>query len=142
MSSQLEFAVGASVIVVPQYGIPLLLASAAGKFVLYKRKRKTLREATAGSQSKGKQQVSLQWSHVSCSITTKSGEVKQLLNDQSAVAKPNRWQIFLLYVVILCNENLQAFCQTSLGLLRAQTSASSVGCWPSWDLLVLERPPC
>ena len=90
MSSQLEFAVGASVIVVPQFGIPLLLASAAGKFVLDKRKRKSLPEATAHSGSNGKQQVSLQWSHVSCSSTTKSGEVKQLLEIQSAVAKPNR----------------------------------------------------
>lgn len=90
MSSQLEFAVGASVILVPQYGIPLCLASAVGRYVLHKRKRKALPEAAAKAQSNGKQQVSLQWSHVSCSITTKSGEVKQLLEDQSAVAKPNR----------------------------------------------------
>ena len=91
MAQQLEFAVGAAVILAPQYGIPVFLASALGKLVFKSRKRNAPGHIDKKCDSNGKQQVSLQWSHVSCSITSKSGEVKQLLQEQSAIAKPNRY---------------------------------------------------
>ena len=90
MAQQLEFAVGAAVILAPQYGIPVFLASAVGKLVFKSRKRNAPGNLDESCDSNGKQQVRLQWSQVSCSITTKSGEVKQLLQEQSAIAKPNR----------------------------------------------------
>ena len=91
MAQQVEFAVGAAVILVPQYGIPVFVATTIGRFVLKARKRKTPSRVDSAAESNGKQQVSLQWSHVSCSVTTKKGDTKQLLKDQSAVAKPNRY---------------------------------------------------
>ncbi len=90
MAQQLEFAVGAAVILAPQYGIPVFLASTLGKLVFKSRKRNAPGNLDESCDSNGKQQVRLQWSQVSCSITTKSGEVKQLLQEQSAIAKPNR----------------------------------------------------
>ena len=90
MAQKLEFAVGVAVILTPQYGIPVFVGSTIGKFLLKSRKRKHVASTEDSESSNGKQQVSLQWSHVSCSITTKKGETKQLLKDQSAVAKPNR----------------------------------------------------
>ena len=89
MAQKLEFALGAAVILTPQYGIPVFVATTVGKFVLTFRKRKT-RNSVQTEISNGKQQVSLQWSHVSCKITTKKGETKHLLRDQSAMAKPDR----------------------------------------------------
>ena len=90
MAQQLEFAVGAAVILMPQYGIPVFLASSIGKFVMKSRRSKAHVDPDQTHDSNGKQQVRLQWSHVSCSITAKGGGVKQLLHNQSAVAKPNR----------------------------------------------------
>jgi len=90
MAQQLEFAVGAAVILAPQYGIPVFLASAVGKLVFKSRKRNAPGHLDERCDSNGKQQVSLQWSRVSCSITLKNGEVKPLLQEQSAIAKPNR----------------------------------------------------
>jgi len=90
MAQQLEFAVGAAVILAPQYGIPVFLASALGKLVFKSRKHDAPGHLDERCDSNGKQRVSLQWSHISCSITTKKGEVKQLLQEQSAIAKPNR----------------------------------------------------
>ncbi|DBB07632.1 TPA: hypothetical protein ACH3X3_009067 [Trebouxia sp. C0006] len=90
MAQQLEFAVGAAVILAPQYGIPVFLASTLGKLVFKSRKRNAPGNLDESCDSNGKQQVRLQWSQVSCSIITKSGEVKQLLQEQSAIAKPNR----------------------------------------------------
>ena len=90
MAQKLEFAVGAAVILTPQYGIPVFVATTVGKFLLTSRRRKTRNSPLETEVSDGKQQVSLQWSHVSCKITTKSGETKQLLRDQSAVAKSDR----------------------------------------------------
>ena len=91
MAQQLDFAVGASVILIPQYGVPLFLASTVGKLLLKQRNRKAAPEFLQASADDVRQQVSLQWSHITCSITTKSGEIKQLLEDQSAVAEPNRF---------------------------------------------------
>ena len=90
MAQKLEFAIGAAVILTPQYGIPVFVATTVGRFVLTFRKRKTRNSPVQTENSNGKQQVSLQWSHVSCNITTKKGETKHLLRDQSAVAKPDR----------------------------------------------------
>ena len=90
MAQQLEFAVGAAVILAPQYGIPVFLASALGKLVFKSRKRNAPGHLEERRESNSKQQVSLQWSHVSCSITAQNGETKQLLQEQSAIAKPNR----------------------------------------------------
>ena len=90
MAQKLEFAVGAAVILTPQYGIPVFVATSVGKLVLTFRKRKTRNSPEQREISNGKQQVSLQWSHVSCKITIKTGETKHLLKDQSALAKPDR----------------------------------------------------
>lgn len=87
---KVEFAVGAAVILTPQYGIPVFLATSIGKLVLKFRKRKALKDVLQTEDSSGKQNVSLQWSHVSCKIINNNGETKHLLKDQSAVAKPNR----------------------------------------------------
>ena len=86
----MEFAVGAAVIMTPQYGIPVFLATSIGKFVLKRRQRRFEKDPLQTEDSNGKQQVSLQWSHVSCKIVNDTGEPKVLLRDQSAVAKPNR----------------------------------------------------
>ena len=90
MAQKLEFAVGAAVILTPQYGIPVFVATTIGKLVLTCRNRKLRKSPVQTESSNEKQQVSLQWSHVSCKITTKQGETKHLLRDQSAVAKPER----------------------------------------------------
>ena len=91
MAQKLEFALGAMAILTPQYGIPVFLVSTLGKHVLKSRKRSRQLRNDQQADSNGKQHVSLQWSHVSCSIKTKKGETKQLLKDQSAVAHPNRY---------------------------------------------------
>lgn len=89
MAAQLDFAVGAAVILVPHYGIPAFIGSAVGKLVLkHKRKQEATPEDSTAEPEK--QRVQLQWSHVSCQLTTKKGETKQLLKDQSGVAKPER----------------------------------------------------
>ncbi|KAL3139516.1 hypothetical protein ABBQ38_003839 [Trebouxia sp. C0009 RCD-2024] len=87
---KMEFAVGAAVILTPQYGIPVFLATSIGKFVLKRRQRRAVKGPMQTETSNGKQQVSLQWSHVSCKIVNDKGETKHLLRDQSAVAEPNR----------------------------------------------------
>ena len=97
MAQQLDFAVGASVILIPQYGVPVFLATAIGKLVLKIRKRRVPSTSEHSADSNGKQQVSLQWSHVSCCIRTKTGETKQILADQSAVAKPSRCGLSVAY---------------------------------------------
>ena len=100
MAQKLEFAVGVAVILTPQYGIPVFVASTVGRFQLKSRKRKHVPSTEDAESSNVKQQVSLQWSHVSCSITTKKGETKQLLKDQSAVANPNRCFFSLQQIIV------------------------------------------
>lgn len=89
MAAQLDFAVGAAVILLPQYGIPVFIGSTVGKLLL-KNKRKRHEQPGEISNNREKQQVELQWSHIGCQLTTKKGETKQLLKDQSGVAKPER----------------------------------------------------
>lgn len=88
---KIEFAVGAAVILTPQYGIPVFLATSIGKFVLKRRQRRAVKDPLQTEDSGGKEQVSLQWSHVSCKIINDKGETTVLLRDQSAVAEPNRY---------------------------------------------------
>ena len=89
MAAKLDFVLGAAVILVPQYGIPVFVGSSVGKFILKNRQKKD-RKANQPTSNQEKQQVKLQWSHLSCQLTTKTGETKQLLKDQSGVAKPDR----------------------------------------------------
>lgn len=86
----MEFAVGAAVILTPQYGIPVFLATSIGKFVLKRCQRRAVKDLLQTEASNGKQQVSLHWSHVSCKIVSDKGDTKHLLRDQTAVAEPNR----------------------------------------------------
>ena len=90
MAAKLDFALGAAVILVPQYGIPVFIGSSVGKFLL-KKKYSNQRDSKHSTESLKKQQVELQWSHLSCQLITKKGETKQLLKDQSGVAKPKRY---------------------------------------------------
>lgn len=89
MAAQLDFAVGAAVILVPHYGIPAFIGSSVGKLLLNKRRKKTM-TPEGNSSNTEKQQVQLEWSHVGCQLTTKNGETQQLLKDQSGVARPER----------------------------------------------------
>ena len=100
MAQKLEFAIGAAVILTPQYGVPVFVATTIGKFVLTIRKRKNRKTPVQTEGSNGRQpSCSLQWSHVSCKITTNKGETKHLLRDQSAVAKPDRCVLAVLLVL-------------------------------------------
>ena len=105
MAAQLDFAVGAAVILVPHYGIPVFIGSSVGKFLLRnKRQKKARPDATLSTtEEQQQQQVKLQWSHVSCQLTTKKGETKQILKEQSGVAKPNRYvvAVFSLHCLAL-----------------------------------------
>ena len=92
MAAQLDFAVGAAVILAPHYGIPVFIGSSVGKLLL-KNKRRKQKQPGAAVGTTEKQQVKLQWSHVSCQLMAKKGETKQLLKDQSGVAKPNRYML-------------------------------------------------
>ena len=96
MAAQLDFAVGAAVILAPHYGIPVFIGSSVGKLLLKKRRKQKQPGAAVGTTEK--QQVKLQWSHVSCQLMTKKGETKQLLKDQSGVAKPNRYMLAVLFL--------------------------------------------
>lgn len=97
MAAQLDFAVGAAVILAPHYGIPVFIGSSVGKLLL-KNKRRRQKQTEATVSTTDKQQVKLQWSHVSCQLMTKKGETKQLLKDQSGVAEPNRYMLAVLFL--------------------------------------------
>ena len=131
MAQKLDFAVGAAVILTPHYGIPVFVATTVGKFVLTFRKRKTRISPVQTEVSSRNQQVSLQWSHVSCKITTKNGETKHLLRDQSAVAKPDR-----------CVWGSWAWCLFSRFMAtNGSINYGATDCWLLWDLQGLARQP-
>lgn len=90
MAAKLDFALGAAVILMPQYGIPMFIGSSVGKFLL-KKQHSNQSASHQSINSQKKQQVKLQWSHLSCQLTTKTGEIKHLLKDQSGIAKSKRY---------------------------------------------------
>lgn len=98
----LDFILGAAVIALPQYQIPVLIGTASlSLFRKIKQKRSAHKKlgpdpGHASSVTSGgstRQQVNLQFTDVRCSITNKKGVKKTILNDITGTAKPGRCQL-------------------------------------------------
>lgn len=90
MEPAAEFLVGATIIVFPSLGLPLLAGSAVFKLGRgWKRKRSDTKNGQE-SQQPETGSVTLRWDHVNCQITSKKGVQRQLLTNQHGEAKPGR----------------------------------------------------
>ncbi len=107
----LDFILGAAIIALPPYQIPVLVGTAS--IALYrklKRKRSAHKKlgpdpGHASSVTNGgstRQQVNLQFTDVRCSITNNKGLKKTILNDISGTAKPGRCQMTQEYIPMPC----------------------------------------
>ena len=90
MEPAAEFLVGATTIVFPSVGLPLLAGSAVYKLGRgWKRKRSDTKNSQE-SQQPETGSVTLRWDHVNCQITSKKGLHRQLLTNQHGQANPGR----------------------------------------------------
>ena len=77
--------------------VPGALASASIgiiRHVLHKKKAKKRAKSSQELAEAGQKLVTLQWDHMSCTLTTKKGGVKKILQDVSGEAKPGRCEPF------------------------------------------------
>ena len=88
-SGLVDFAVGAALITLPQFKVPLAVGAASLTLVKRWKGNKSGGENTgAGRAHSG--QVRLHWSDIVCSITSKKGAKKELLRGISGEATPGR----------------------------------------------------
>ncbi|KAK9792241.1 hypothetical protein WJX73_003742 [Symbiochloris irregularis] len=86
-----DFALGAALIILPQYKIPL--AAGAATIALGKRlkERKSVEAKQKGSSSTSEtEKIELQWTELTCTITDKKGRSKTLLDGLQGQALPGR----------------------------------------------------
>ena len=125
----LDFILGAAVIALPQYKIPVVVGTAS---ITLLRKIKNKRSAhkklgrdpghassfTTGGSTR--QQVNLQFTDVRCSITNKKGGKKIILTDIIGTAKPGRCQLIHWYI-----HRCREFGKTVYGISSVQLQAFS-----------------
>lgn len=73
--------------------VPVAVGSASIgiiRHVLHKKKARKKAKSSQELAEAGQKPVTLQWDHVSCTLTTKKGGVKKILQDVSGKAKPGR----------------------------------------------------
>ena len=90
MEPAAEFLVGATTIVFPGVGLPLLAGSAVFKLGRgWKRKRSDTKNGQE-SQHPETGSTTLKWDHVNCQITSKKGVQRHLLTNQHGEANSGR----------------------------------------------------
>lgn len=107
-----DFLLGAAVIALPQYQIPVLYGSASIA-ILRSIRRKRSKHRKAGSHAGNtivtdgrstRQQVNLHFTNIRCSITNKKGVTKTILQNMSGEAKPGRCAVFLHFANTLAQD--------------------------------------
>ena len=90
-SGLVDFALGAALITLPQYKVPLAAGTLALGLVkrITKRKSSNRDEVRRAAHADG-EEVHLQWSDLRCSITNKKGVKKDLLTGIAGEASPGR----------------------------------------------------
>ena len=102
-SGTVDFLLGAAVIALPQYQIPVLLGTASISILRSIRRRRCKHRKSTPDPSNAavtdggstRQHVDLRFTDVRCSITNKTGVTKTILQNINGEAKPGRCGVFL-----------------------------------------------
>ena len=89
-SSVVDFALGAALITLPQYKLPLAAGAAAVGLARRVVKRKTAAQTRHSTSTAHRDRIHLSWSDLTCTLTDKKGRSKQLLKGLAGDARPGR----------------------------------------------------